>query len=414
MSTFRLRIAIVGAGPGGLALGRLLYQHGICPTIYELRPKPTQAELAQVSGMLDLHTDSGLRAMRECGLWDSFQAALGNCSEESRVLNFDGTVLFTDDGANGTRPEIPRNALMHILTESVPSDCIKWNHKVTGVRSAHNPSTGAVEVTLDLGANGAATYDFVVGADGAWSRVRPLLSPAHPIYNGPQLLTATILSASTKYPHLVELCGSGAIHARGHGHSVGTHRGPQDSIRLYIAIGTPEERWAAAVGLEGKTAAEAKATLLGDEKLFAKWSPALQDLIGTACDEESKTNPGAVADIKPMYTLPVGHRWEQHAGATLIGDAAHLTVPSGEGVNLALRDALELAHVLIALGEAANAKAWQAALEPRVREFEEAMLARGESSAEEAIGMWKMFLGENAAQRMADFFKGAVAAAAAK
>jgi 2-polyprenyl-6-methoxyphenol hydroxylase-like FAD-dependent oxidoreductase len=81
---FRPRIAIVGSGPSGLALGLPLQQRGICPTIYELRSKPTPEELAKPSGMLDLHEESGLR---EYGLWDSFQAAVGDCSKACRVLN---------------------------------------------------------------------------------------------------------------------------------------------------------------------------------------------------------------------------------------------------------------------------------------------------------------------------------------
>ena len=68
MSVFRPRIAIVGGGPSGLALGQLLHQRGIRATIYELRAKSTPEELAEPSGVLDLHEESGLAAMRECGL----------------------------------------------------------------------------------------------------------------------------------------------------------------------------------------------------------------------------------------------------------------------------------------------------------------------------------------------------------
>jgi len=153
---------------------------------------------------------------------------------------------------------------------------------------------------------------------------------------------------------------------------------------VYAAVSTPHEHWAAAAGLEGKTAAEVKTTLLGDDKLFRKWAPALQDLLATACDEETKDNPGCEADIKPYYMLPVGHRWEHRTGATLVGDAAHLMTPwAGEGVNLALWDSLE----------------------PQMREFEEAMLARAQVKAEETVRNRDMFLSENGAQVMADFFK---------
>jgi 2-polyprenyl-6-methoxyphenol hydroxylase-like FAD-dependent oxidoreductase len=403
---FRPRIAIVGGGPSGLALSLLLQQRGICPMIYELRSKPTPEELAKPSGMLDLHEESGLRVMRECGLWDGFQAAVGDCSEACRVLNPQGTVLHTDEGELSSRPEIARNALTNLLIKNVSSDFVKWNHKITAVRHAHNATTGATEITLDLGANSTATYDFVVGADGAWSRVRKLLTDIKPFYSGAQFVTVTLRNASTKYPHLVELNGSGTLYALGGGNGIMTHRGPQDSIRVYAAVSTQHEHWAKAAGLEGKTAAEVKTMLLGDDKLFGKWAPPLQDLLATACDEDTKDNPNSPADILPLYMLPIDHRWEHRTGATLVGDAAHLMTPwAGEGVNIALWDSLDLARALGGVPEAENAAAWQAALEPRVREYEEAMLARAQEKAEETAKNKDMFLSENGGQAMADMFK---------
>jgi flavin-dependent dehydrogenase len=91
---------------------------------------------------------------------------------------------------------------------------------------------------------------------------------------------------------------------------------------------------------------------------FRNWAPALQDLLATACDEEIKDNPGCEADIKPLCMLPVGYRWERRTGVALIGDAARLMTPwAGGGVNLALWDSLDLAHVLAAVPEVANAAA---------------------------------------------------------
>jgi 2-polyprenyl-6-methoxyphenol hydroxylase-like FAD-dependent oxidoreductase len=276
MPIFRPRIAIVGGGPSGLALGQLLQEGGIHATIYELRGKFTQEELAKPSGMLDLHEEYGLTVMRECGLLDSFQVAVGDCSESIRVINPNSAVLHTDEGELASRPEIARNTLTSLLIQNVPSDIIKWNHKITTARSSRNATTtGATEIKLGLEANGATTYDFVVGADGAWSQIRKLLSDVQPFYSGEQWVTATVRHVSTKYPHLVELNGSGTVYALGGGGAIMTHRGPQDSIRVYAAVSTPHEHWPVAAGLEGKTAAEVKTTLLGDDMLFRKWAPAL-------------------------------------------------------------------------------------------------------------------------------------------
>ena len=406
MATFQPRIAIVGAGPAGLALGQLLHQRGIRAAIYELRARPTPAELAQPSGMLDLHAESGLTAMRECGLWEGFRAAVGDCSESMRVLNRDGALLHTDEGELDGRPEIARNALTDLLVRNIPADMVLWNHKIVSVRSDGHATTGATEITLDLGAHGTATYDFVVGADGAWSRVRKLVSDVEPLYSGAQYVTATARHVSTKYPHLARLSGSGTMCALGGGNALMTQRGPQDSIRLYAAVSTPEEHWAATAGLEGRTATDVKTALLGDNTLFGAWAPALRDLLATACDEETRDHPGAAADVRPYYMLPVGHRWDHRTGATLVGDAAHLMTPwAGEGVNLALWDALDLARALAAVPKAVDAAAWQAGLESRVREFEDRMLARAQEKAEETDQNRQMFLSEDGAERMREFFK---------
>ncbi|KAK7423554.1 hypothetical protein QQX98_001012 [Neonectria punicea] len=406
MPAYQPRIAITGGGPSGLALGLLLSRRGIHTTIYELRSKPTPEEIAKPSGMLDLHEESGLLTMRECGLWESFQAAVGDCSESTRVLNPEGIVLHADEGELSNRPEIPRHALTNLLAQNLPEDIVKWDHKITAVRSERNSTTGATEITLDLGENGTATYDFVIGADGAWSRVRSILSDVKPFYSGAQLMTATVRHVSTTYPHFLELNGSGTLNALGGGNSISTHRGPQDSIRVYAAVSTPNEHWAAEAGLQGKTAIEVKTALLSEDKLFGKWAPQLQELLATACEEETKDNPGTKADLMPLYMLPVGHSWEHRCGATLIGDAAHLMTPwAGEGVNLALWDALDLAHVLAEVPETEDVASWQAALDPRVRKFEEIMQARAKEKGEETLRNKDILLSENGAQNMVNLFK---------
>ncbi|OBT75758.1 hypothetical protein VF21_05596 [Pseudogymnoascus sp. 05NY08] len=399
------RIAIIGAGPSGLALAALLQAQSIHPTVYDLRAEPTPAFFAAPCGMLDLHEDSGLEVIRAVGLWDAFQAELGGCSEECRVLSPAAETLHTDQGQLSSRPEIARNVLTKLLLGAVAPGSVKWGHKVSSVHCART-DTGATEVTFDLGADGKATYDFVVGADGAWSRVRAMLTDVVPVYTGAQYVNATLRDATAKFPQLVDLVGSGTMMALGGGRGIMTHRGPQDSIRLYIAVKTPLENWAKEIGIAGKTTAEAKEVLLGEGGGFEKWAPELRELLSTACDEETRDHPGTSVDVLPLYMLPAGSRWETQVGATLVGDAAHLMTPwGGEGVNQALLDSLELSNVLGGVGQVEGVVEWQERLEATMKGFEEAMVERTKDVVEKSSRNGEMMLGEHGGQAIADIFK---------
>ncbi|CEJ92237.1 hypothetical protein VHEMI07898 [[Torrubiella] hemipterigena] len=398
------RIAIVGGGPAGLTMGALLHKQRIPFTIFEFRPKPTEADLAIPSGMLDLHAGSGLDAIHESGVYDEFIKMTGECSQEYKVADKSGEPVFVHVG-DGGRPEISRNNLYKLLLTKVPEENIRWDHKL--VSSSHAAPNSSAAAELDFGNGRKHEFDLVVGADGAWSRVRHLLTDVRPHYTGTQVVTTTIRNITGKYPHLAELVGSGSYTALGNRQAVISQRGPMDSARLYLWLKSQDENYGVTSGLTSSPASAAKQTLLESSEFLGGFGPKVKELVATACDEEALDNPNAGLDIRPLYTLPHGSSWEHRAGITLVGDAAHLMLPNGEGVNQAMLDTMLLARLITqAYGASKDAQGFRDQMETGVREFEAEMFKRAVETGKETDHLLGVMYGsDNAAQEMLAFFQ---------
>lgn len=417
MSQRQPRIAIIGGGPAGLTLGALLHQRGITFTIYELRRRPTDEELAEPSGMLDLHEESGIAAIRACGLYEKFLPLTGDCEESMIIADKHGNILHSDDGGAADRPEISRHNIIKLFLSKLPADSIKYDTKV--LAADRNATTGEVTLkfnpTPNAGTTVAETYDLVIGADGAWSKIRPILSDVRPQSSGMQYATLLIRDITTRYPRLASMVGKGSFLALGNKHGLDSHRAAQGSAQIYLmtnALGGDESK--IIESLSKLSIPQLKEHFLNDENSYGDYAPALKQLIITAFDEEARNGGGSGSvQVKPLSMLPVGHRWEPKPGATLIGDAAHLSTPfAGEGVNLAMWDALELAAAISeAWGAAAQAEGggdsaeFRAVMGPLLGRFEEAMFLRAQEKAGEAQRNQKMMFAEDGAQALAGLMK---------
>jgi 2-polyprenyl-6-methoxyphenol hydroxylase-like FAD-dependent oxidoreductase len=405
MSDSHPRIAIVGGGPAGLTAGVLLHKNGIPFTIFELRQKPTAEELAQPTGMLDLHEESGLAAIRKCGLFEDFLLLTGDCAQVFRISDKDGNIVFERGSHGEERPEISRSALNELLISKIPPESIKWGYKL--ISATNSTKSGHTEVELDFGENGKRTFDFVIGADGAWSKVRNLVTDVKPHYLGRQIITVTIRDISKKYPHLASLVGPGTFFALGNRHGVSAQRGSHDSERFYIFITTLDEDFGATSGLNRETAVGAKDKLLNDNTLLGQWGPKAKELVEVACEEDSAHNSVEKVDIRPVYGFPIGHTWEHKLGTTLIGDAAHLMPPSGEGVNIGMWDAAMLTDAIIRThrNSPEDIISFQSVLDSLVKEFEVDVVNRATKAAEESQQLNEMLFAEGGAKAMVDWFK---------
>ena len=365
-------ITIIGAGLGGLTLASVLHRHGIAATIYELEASPTARHQGDI---LDMHEESGQLALRKAGLFETFRQLVIPSGDDMLVLDKAGTVRWQDSG-DDTRPEIERGMLRTILLQSLPANCIHWGSKVTSVAKREE---GTYQVTLASGET--FTTALLIGADGAWSKVRPLVSDARPIYSGISFIETHIFDAEVRHPEIAALVGHGSMFALSDEKGLITHCDSKQRITVYIALKTPEQ-WVTSSGIDFHDTEAAKRHLLTH---FADWSEPLRALI---TEGETELIP------RPIYALPVGHRWERVPGVTVLGDAAHLMSPfAGEGANLAMLDGAELAEALLAHPDD---------VEAALASYEAALFPRGEAAAAEAHRNLMLCFQPDAPQGMLD------------
>ncbi|WP_329253570.1 FAD-dependent monooxygenase [Actinoallomurus sp. NBC_01490] len=348
----RARISVIGAGPGGLTCARILQQRGIPVTVYDRDPGPGARNQG---GTLDLHADNGQIALREAGLLDEFFALARPEGQEMRRLDPAGTITFhkVPEAGELFKPEIDRGQLRDLLLDSLRPGTVRWGHALDTVGG---PADGPRRLRFADGTT--VQTDLVIGADGAFSHVRPAVSPAVPEYTGVSFLEAWFSDVEKRHPDIAELVGQGSAAAGDGERGLFAQRNSGDHIRVYLIRRVPVD-WAETNGLTPGDTDGIRALLLGE---YAHWSPRMRQMIAG--------NDGPYVD-RPIFALPVPHTWEHDPTVTLLGDAAHLMPPLGVGVNLAMLDASELALAL------ANA----ATVDDAVRVYEKTMLPRSVETA---------------------------------
>ncbi len=371
-------IAIIGAGLGGLTLARVLRVHGIEAAVFEAEAGP---DARAQGGMLDIHEDSGQVALHAAELFGRFRELIMPGGEAMRVLDSRAAVRMeeTDEG-DGSRPEVERGQLRDLLLGGLATgpdgDAVHWGAKVTSVRPV---GEGGHTVRLDDG--DTFTTGLLVGADGAWSPVRPLVSAAVPEYTGISFIETDLLDADARHLGCAEVVGSGILFALGPGRGFLAHREPDGSLHVYAALRV-RAGWTG--GIDFTDLAAAKGAVSAE---FAGWDPSLRALI---TDSDTALIP------RLIHALPVGHRWDRIAGVTLLGDAAHLMSPfAGEGANLAMLDGAELGLAL-----ATHPGDVEAALAA----YEQTLFPRSQASAAESATNLAILFADDAPQGLLDQF----------
>ncbi|MBM0232019.1 FAD-dependent monooxygenase [Micromonospora sp. STR1_7] len=363
-----MRIAIAGGGLGGLTLARILHRHGIDAVVYE---READRSARPQGGALDLHPESGQHALAEAGLADRFQSEARPEGEEHRILDPTGRTLVHHEPqplSFSGRPEIDRGALRDLLLDSLPGDTVVWGHRL--VAATPRPD-GGWELTFHGGHRTGC--DILVGADGARSAVRPLLTDA-PLSYVATLVELNIGDVDRRHPDLAELVGPGNLWCVGVNQILAAQRLGDGSLRVGISLradGRPIDTY------------RSRRALLD---MFDGWDPRLTALIEAG---DSAPTP------RLIEAMPTGTRWPSRPGITLIGDAAHLMPPVGEGANQAMLDAAELASQLAA--DPADP-------DSAIRAYEEAMFTRIHPIAEMSVRVQAMMLSPTAAEDIVRFF----------
>jgi 2-polyprenyl-6-methoxyphenol hydroxylase-like FAD-dependent oxidoreductase len=172
-----------------------------------------------------MHEHNGQVALAAAGLTDEFRAIIHEGGQATRMLDQHGAVLLDepDDGTGG-RPEVLRGDLRRILIESLPAGSVQWGRKLADVQPVGDGRYG-----LTFADGPAVTAGLLVGADGAWSKVRPLLSAARPEYVGTTFIETYLYDADERHAATAEAVGGGAMFALTPGKGIVAHPGDTDA-----------------------------------------------------------------------------------------------------------------------------------------------------------------------------------------
>jgi 2-polyprenyl-6-methoxyphenol hydroxylase-like FAD-dependent oxidoreductase len=382
-----MTIAIIGAGMGGLALARVLHVKGIDAVVYE---REASRDARGQGGMLDIH--SGQRALREAGLIEQFHAIARPEGQDMRLLEPDGTLLLqedTPDDAPSLRPEVDRADLRDLLLDSLPADAVRWGHafESAGDGVVHFSCEHSSDEHSSDGHSGdgrSAPYDLLVGADGAQSRVRALLTDARPAHLGQNVVELGIPDIDRTHPDLAAMVGRGNYWVFGDGKSLAAQRNGDGRVRIGVNFYNTAEDWFATSGIPFDDPAAARARLID---LLPGWDPRFTALIAAGDD---------TVVPRSITSLPAGLTWPSAPDVTLVGDAAHLMPPVGEGANMALLDG-----ALLGLALAAHPGDFPAA----VAEYEGEMFERAGAAARMSAKMQELLMAPDAARRLLAFFQ---------
>eukprot|EP00913_Durusdinium_trenchii_P011065 g10387.t2 len=318
MEASPVKVAIIGAGLGGLTLAKTLVEgSGVEVCLYE-----AWDQWKVRGGALGLA--AGERILKSFGLGEKLEAVANH-----------GQDLQVHFGANGKRLGsldftgcmAMRTDLQKLLVDSLPPQIIKLGHKVTDIVE------GDEEVLLTFENGATASAHLVVAADGIHSFVRQrVFGKDSPIFTGFRML----YSVSTKpYRPNPSINNIHWMEVDGVGYGILELTAGQDSSRHDIC----------ALILQSKE----EVTDRWDSTMVRERFEQVAQQLGDLAVLKTAVENSEVCFDWGIYRSPERETWISPKGRTvLLGDAAHATAPfMGQGANMAMHDAYCLGQILL-------------------------------------------------------------------
>ncbi|HEX4032839.1 MAG TPA: FAD-dependent monooxygenase [Solirubrobacteraceae bacterium] len=364
-----LRVAVVGAGIGGLTAALALVHAGIEVTVYEQTPV-----LSELGAQFSIGPNA-IRLLGALGVLESLRR-IGVRPDAVEHLRWDdGSVLIraplgerSEAFFGAPQLDFLRSDLQHALAGELPAGVVRTGARVAALEQ----DSDGVDILLDGGER--VRVDAAVAADGIRSSLRQdLVGADAPLFSGTVVYRGLVRRelAAPLQPALVARYWvgperHGVAYWVASGNLLGIAaavRRAQWSRESWTDPGDPEEMLAA----------------------FEGWHPPLLELMGR-CHTLIRS---------PVFVREPLERWS-HGRITLLGDAAHAMEPfNAQGAAQAIEDAFVLGECLAGVAPDGAAEAFL--------RYERARTVRaGELQAASAAAALEFYLPDGPAQRERD------------